>query len=98
MKEINGKYKISIPCPDGHEGCGVCHYAFIPVDAFNQIHDRYYDTYGRMPSERIVAQIYPQIRQDDRIRNLANQWGWDDTEVREAVSEWMEEKVVVFYD
>lgn len=93
MEEVNGRYKISIPCPDGVIGCAVCYYAFIPVDAFNQIHDRYYDEYGETPSERIVAEIYLQIRQNDRIRNLANEWGWEDTEVREVVSEWIKTDV-----
>lgn len=93
MEEINGRYKISIPCPDGDMGCGVCHYAHIKVDAFNQIHDRYYDEYGKAPSETVVALIFPLIPME--IKGLASQWGWDDTEVREKVAEWFNGKIII---
>lgn len=93
MQEINGRYKIRIPCPDGRVGCGVCHYAWIEVDAFNQIYDRYVDSYNTKPTERIVVQIHKQLPQG--IHNLAKQWGWSDTEVREMVSKWMSERIVV---
>jgi hypothetical protein len=86
MQEINGRYKVQVPCPDGRADCGVCHYALLDVDAFNQIHDRYYDYYGRIPSELVVAQVYKQLPKD--IHELANQWGWNDTEVREKIGIW----------
>lgn len=95
MEEVNGYYKIAVPCPDRIIGCAVCHYAYIPVDAYNQIHDCYYDTYDRVPSENNIPEMYMQLRQDDNIRNLATRWGWDDTEVREAVYKWMKHKLII---
>src|SRR6185312_357140 len=94
MQEINGRYKIRIPCPDGIKGCGVCHYAFIDTDAFNQIHDSYYDNYGRVPTESIVVQIHKQLPKD--IHSLGKQWGWNDTEVGDKIHRWMSERIVVF--
>lgn len=72
MEEINVHYKIRIPCPDGRGDCGVCHYAWVEVDAFNQIHECYYDNYGLVPSKSIVAQIYKQLPKD--IHSLAKEW------------------------
>lgn len=95
MEEVNGFYKIAIPWPDNIKGCAVCYYAHIPVDAFNQIHDCYYDTYGKVPSENNMPKMYVQLRKNDNIRNLATRWGWDDTEVREAIYKWMKHQIII---
>jgi hypothetical protein len=76
-------------------GCAVCHYAFIPVDAYNQIHDCYVDNYGgRTPSDSIVAQIYMQLPRE--FKALAKEWGWNDTAVANGIYNWFKERVVVF--
>jgi hypothetical protein len=93
MEVINGKYKIIIPCPDKDECCGVCHYAWVEEEAFNQIHDRYYDTYNVEPSEADVAQVYKML--PEKLYNMAKEWGWYDTEVREAISFWMKERHII---
>ncbi|QOV08429.1 hypothetical protein Kirov_230 [Bacillus phage Kirov] len=93
MQKIGDKYKIRIPCPDGEIGCAVCHYAFIDEDAYDQIHDCYYDTQGRKPSETVVALLYAEIPMD--IKAIAIQWGWNDTEVRDKVYGWMKGRIIL---
>jgi len=59
----------------------------IDSDAFNQIHDRYYDHYGKIPSESIILQIHKLLPKD--IYLLAEQWGWNDTEVGDKIYRWL---------
>lgn len=92
MQEINGRYKIRIPCPDGRAGCGVCHYAHIDVDAYNTIHDCYVDNYNVKPIDSIVARIFKVLPKE--IHDLAKQWDWNDTEVRDMVHHWMSERII----
>ncbi|WP_182006340.1 hypothetical protein [Priestia aryabhattai] len=93
MEMINGKYKIRIPCPDDIKGCGVCHYAWLDEDAYNQVHDCYYDTYKFKPNETTVAQTYNMLPKE--IPNKAKEWGWHDTEVRDEIYAWMKERSVI---
>ncbi|AYP68155.1 hypothetical protein PQE75_gp023 [Bacillus phage vB_BcoS-136] len=95
MEEINGRYKIPIPCPDGIVGCAVIHKALVDVDAFNNIHDCYYDVYGFKPTETVIALIYKQLPRE--IHDLGKQWGWNDTEVGDKVYRWMKDRVVIVY-
>ncbi|GIN25500.1 hypothetical protein J31TS2_20800 [Bacillus licheniformis] len=59
----------------------------IDSDAFNQIHDTYYDYYGKIPSESIILQIHKLLPKD--IHLLAEQWGWNDTEVGNKIYRWL---------
>jgi hypothetical protein len=89
MEEINGRYKIQIPYPDGRSGC---HYEWVDADAFNQIHDGYVDHYGVEPENTVVAASYKHLPED--IHHLAKEWGWCDTEVREKVGKWIRDEEV----
>ncbi|MDP9675238.1 hypothetical protein J2W97_001221 [Paenibacillus jamilae] len=55
----------------------------------NQIHDNYYDVYGTVPNDEQIAKIVDSI--PDKIKALAMNWGWYDTEVRESVYVWMKQ-------
>lgn len=55
----------------------------------NQIHARYYDAFGTTPTEDEIMDIYHQL--PSRIKFLAEEWGWNDTEVREDVGLWINE-------
>lgn len=90
MKEINGKYRFQIPCPDNIIGCAVCHYGVMDIDAYNTIHDCHVDVYGHQPEDYIVYGLYKNI--PDNIKHEAISWGWYDTVVREMIYEWMEIK------
>lgn len=58
----------------------------------NQIHDRFYDAFGTTPTEDEIMAIYNQLPL--RIKLLAREWGWGDTEVREDVGLWIDENYV----
>lgn len=62
----------------------------IVEDAYNCIHDRYVDVYSITPSKdsTAVGDIYRAI--PDSVKRLAEEWGWNDTEVREKVYEVVE--------
>ena len=88
------KIKIRIPCPDGRGyDCGVCHHALLERDAYEQIHDRYYDTYGKQPVESVIGQIYKMLPRE--IILLGREWGFNDTEVREKIGKWMQDKIII---
>lgn len=50
-------------------------------DQRNVIHDCYVDVNSKVPTEEQIKAIAEQI--PERIKILAKQWGWSDTEVRE---------------
>jgi uncharacterized protein YneF (UPF0154 family) len=53
------------------------------------INDCYVDLFGKRPSEDKIVQIYEQLSSD--IKLLADQWGWNDTEVGDMVYKWIKE-------
>lgn len=56
-------------------------------DARNVIHDGYFDITGTQPTDEKIVKIYLMI--PNNIKNLAEQWGWSDTEVRELTYNWI---------
>ncbi|WP_339181891.1 hypothetical protein NST56_10615 [Bacillus sp. FSL R5-0560] len=90
MEKINGRYRIKIPCPKGISGCAVCHYVWIDEEIYDQIHDCYYDFYGKKPDPTSVVQIHKHLPRD--IHLLAEEWGWNDTEVGEKIYKWLREE------
>ena len=90
MQEINGRYRFQIPCPDDIVGCGVCHYGMMDIDAYNAIHDCYFDIHNHTPENHIIYKLYKNI--PNNIKNEAISWGWCDTVVRDYVYEWLGEK------
>lgn len=87
MEKVNGRFRIRIPCPDGIVGCAVCHYVWVGEEAYDQIHDCYYDYYRQKPNPSSIAQIHKLLPND--IHLLANQWGWNDTEVGDKIYRWL---------
>lgn len=73
MEKINGRFRIRIPCPKEIVGCAVCHYIWVNEEAYDQIHDCYYDYYGQKPNPASIAQIHKLLPND--IRLLAERWG-----------------------
>ncbi|MFT4448707.1 hypothetical protein ACMXZI_15520 [Bacillus subtilis] len=92
MKKINGRYRIKTPCPKGISGCAVCHYLWIDEDAYDQIFDCYYDYYGKKLAPSSVVKIHKHLPKD--IHLLAEEWGWNDTEVREKIYKWLREEMI----
>lgn len=54
------------------------------------IHDCYVSVKGAVPSEEMISDI--QAKLPKHILHLAEEWGWDDTEVRDGVYVWIEER------
>ena len=44
---------------------------------------------GKVPTDEQVKIIFNML--PDRIKHLANEWGWNDTEVGDAVCVWIRE-------
>jgi hypothetical protein len=85
MKVVDGKVHVTRPCPDGREGCLVAHYMWIDEDAYNVIHDCYYDKFNKAPNKYgLIGGIYLSL--PDEIKLLAENWGWNDTEIRENIN------------
>jgi hypothetical protein len=57
----------------------------------DQIHDCYYDVFGKVPELEVIIRTVKELPKE--IHNLAEQWGWNDTEVRDNVYKWMKERV-----
>ena len=53
----------------------------------NVIHDCYYDIHDAVPNKSKIEEIADKLPK--RIKLLADVWGWDDTEVRDSVYEWI---------
>lgn len=56
----------------------------------NVIHDCYVDIYGFKPTEVIIMRIATFLPL--KILLLAEQWGWNDTEVGDGIYRWMKER------
>jgi aldehyde:ferredoxin oxidoreductase len=60
-------------------------------DRYNQIHDRLHDAVGGKANIRDIYFVSEQLPRD--IKLLAEQFGWDDTEVSEKVYTWITENI-----
>lgn len=60
------------------------------VEMSNIVNDCYVDVYGVRPTLDVITRVYSLLSQE--VKDLAIQWGWYDTEVREKVYKWMKEK------
>lgn len=56
----------------------------------DQIHDCYIDVYNETPSHQTIANLIAALPSD--IKMLAEQWGWNDTEVANKVYVWLKEE------
>lgn len=81
MEIINGFYIPNLDEEVGEDGD--FHYNYIEVDAYNTIHDCFYDTQGYTIDIFKIYQLYNAMPRE--IVDLAKMWGWDDTEVRDKV-------------
>lgn len=54
------------------------------------IHDCFVSVIGVQPSEEEIETICKSL--PSRIKHLGEEWGWYDTEVRDGVYVWIEEK------
>lgn len=69
----NNKYKTKLSS----------NHVFVADDAYNMIHDCYYDVFGLTPSDIEIVKIYNSLPIE--IKLLAERWGWGDTEVRSEI-------------
>lgn len=53
----------------------------------DSIHDCYVSVVGKVPTEEQIQSIFNQLPND--IKHLADQWGWNDTEVGDKVYVWI---------
>lgn len=60
-------------------------------DRFNQIHDCLFDVLGNKPNLGQIYFVNDQLPRD--IKFLAEQWGWNDTEVRDKTYVWIKENI-----
>lgn len=63
------------------------------MDAHVYIHDCFVEAYldeDEGPTSMQILNIYNQL--PERIRDLAEMWGWGDTEVREDIYKWLKTK------
>lgn len=51
------------------------------------IHDCFVNVMGKVPTDKQVETIFNML--PDRIKYLADEWGWNDTEVGDAVCVWI---------
>lgn len=56
-------------------------------DRSNQIHDCFVDVFDRVPTRKELYFINVELPRD--IKFLAEQWGWNDTEVRDKIFTWI---------
>jgi hypothetical protein len=57
----------------------------------DQIHDTYVDLRNEVPSRVEVLRMVSKVPED--IKLLADQWGWGDTEVGDALFRWMKQEL-----
>lgn len=55
-----------------------------------ELHDCYVDAFGEIVSTEFIRELYLQVPLD--IKQLAVQWGWDDSDVRDKLYVWMKEE------
>lgn len=55
----------------------------------DSIHDCFVSVTGGVPSEDQIQSIFNQL--PSNIKHLADQWGWNDTEVGDKVFVWIRE-------
>ena len=58
-------------------------------EAENAIHDVLYEITGDFQNQRSCLNVY--CTMPESVRSLAVQWGWSDTEVREAIADFASE-------
>lgn len=54
----------------------------------DSIHDCYVNVVGSTPNEEQIKTIYNQL--PSHIKHLADEWGWNDTEVNDGIFIWIQ--------